>query len=89
MIKNIKNRYDDCTVRLDNNEFIECEFNRCRLEFAGEGPVSLIRCKFSNVSWHLVGPAQNTIHFLRGIYHGMGDAGHKLVESIFDNIRAP
>jgi hypothetical protein len=88
MIKNVFNTYTGGRVRLDNGEFVDCQFEGgCILEYAGTGPVSLIRCKFGVVSWQFTGGAQNTFHFLRGVYHGMGEGGKALVESIFDDIR--
>ena len=87
MIKNISNTYEGGTVQLDNNEFIRCKFQKCRLVFGGTGPVSMVECEFIEVSWEFTGPAQNTLVFLRAMYHGMGDGGEKLVESTFDNIR--
>jgi hypothetical protein len=89
MIKNVRNKYRNTLVQLDNNEFIDCEFEGCKMEYSGLGPVSLVGCKFTNVSWVFVGAAQNTLNFLRGIYHGMGEGGRVLVESTFDNIRHP
>jgi hypothetical protein len=89
MIKNIQNQYKNTRVQLDNNEFIECKFENCTMEFSGMGPVSMVGCQFANVSWVFLGAAQNTLNFLNGLYHGMGEGGRKLVESTFDNIRNP
>jgi hypothetical protein len=87
MIKNIKNKYRKSTVKLDNNEFVECSFDECTLQYAGEGPVAMIGCTFINVQWVFVDAAQQTLQFLQGLYHGMGEGGRTLVESTFDNIR--
>ncbi len=89
MIRNIKKNYDNVTVKLDNGKFVRCKFKNCRLRFGGTGPVSLIECEFSGVSWEFTGPAQNTMTFLRGVYHGIGEGGKKLVEATFDEIRKP
>jgi hypothetical protein len=89
MIKNIRNQYKNISVPLDNNEFVECQFEGCTMEFSGLGPVSMVGCKFTNVRWVFLGAAQNTLNFLHGLYHGMGDGGRLLVESTFDNIRRP
>ena len=87
MIKNIKNTYVGTKVRLDNNDFTECSFTNCILEFAGEGPVSLNKCSFANCQWAFVGPAQTTMQFLQSMYHGMGDGGRAIVEGTFENIK--
>lgn len=89
MIKNVENEYKNVRVILDNNEFIKCRFEGCVLEFSGLGPVSLVECGFSNVSWVFSGPAQNTLQFLKGVYHGMGEGGRSLVETTFENLRQP
>lgn len=89
MTKNIGNSYDNVTLQLDNSEFIRCKFQKCRLVFGGTGPVSMVECEFVGVSWAFTGPAQNTLTFLRAMYHGMGEGGLKLVERTFDEIRKP
>src|SRR5215471_19093637 len=87
MNKNIKNNYRKMTVKLDNNEFVECSFDECTLEYAAKGPVAMIGCTFSNVQWVFVDAADQTLRFLHGLYHGGGQGGRKVVESTFDNIR--
>jgi hypothetical protein len=87
MIKNIKNKYTKTKVKLDNNEFVKCSFDECTVEYAGTGPVSMIDCTFTKVQWVFVDGAQQTLQFLQGLYHGMGEGGRTLVESTFDNIR--
>jgi hypothetical protein len=87
MNKNIKNKYRKTTVKLDNNEFVECSFEECTLQYAGKGPVAMIGCTFTNVQWVFVDAAQHTLQFLQELYHGMGEGGQRLVESTFDNIR--
>jgi hypothetical protein len=89
MIKNVRNKYTNTRVQLDNNEYVECQFVGCTMEFSGLGPVSMVGCEFSNVSWVFLGAAQNTLNFLHGLYHGMGEGGRLLVESTFENIRRP
>jgi hypothetical protein len=88
MNKNIKNKYRKATIKLDNHEFVECFFEECKLEYAGKGPVSIVDCTFINVQWVFVDAAQETLQFLQGLYHGMGEGGRTLVETTFNNIRA-
>lgn len=87
MIKNISNTYRGGKVQLDNNSFTACTFDSCVLEFGGTGPVELNDCSFNNVQWVFTGAAQNTLNFLHGMYHGMGEGGRQIVETTFDNIR--
>jgi hypothetical protein len=89
MIKNFQNVYVQAQIRIDGNEFNECKFDRCTLEFSGTGPVSFVGCTFNGVNWVFSGPAQNTLAFLHGLYHGMGPGGRELVEATFENIRKP
>jgi hypothetical protein len=51
-------------VTLDYNEFIDCEILNCTVLYHG-GEFSLIRTKLTNVRFGLVGPANNTLVFLR------------------------
>jgi hypothetical protein len=89
MIRNVRNTYENVTVKLDNSEFIGCRFLNCTLEYSGIGPVSLQGCSFNNVNWVFTGPAQNTLIFMRGIYHEAGEGGKQLIEKTFENIRKP
>lgn len=87
MIKYSDNRFENMTVRLDGCQFISCKFISCNLEYSGLGQVSLVQCEFDNVKWSFTGPAKNTLQFLRGLYHGMGEQGRQLVDITFNNIR--
>ena len=89
MRKNVANSYENVTVQLDNSEFIRCTFQNCRFVFGGTGPVSMVECEYLGVLREFAGPAQNTLTFLRAMYHGMGEGGPKLVEGTFDEIRKP
>jgi hypothetical protein len=85
----IKNTFKNCGVDLDNTEFIECRFEDCKMIYSALGPVGMTRCTFSNVKWEFKGGAANTIQFLKGMYHGMGEGGRKVVEATFAGIRKP
>jgi len=87
MINNINNKYENVTVKLDNNDFKDCQFINCVMEFGGTGPVSLSGCSFSKSKWVFSGSAQNTLQFLTAMYHGMGEGGKKLIEQTFENIK--
>ncbi len=87
MIKNINNTYKNVTVKLDLNEFIDCTFENCTMEYEGKGQISMIGCSFKNVNWIFSGAAQNTLQFMHSIYHGMGDGGKEIIEKTFENIK--
>lgn len=81
--------FTNSDVRLDGNEYKNCVFENCSLKYGGGGPVSITGCTFNNVRWALVDASQNTLQFLKGIYHGCGPAGQQLVEEVFEFIRRP
>lgn len=81
--------FNNSTVRLDNNEYFKCVFDKCVIEYAGEGPISLDSCSFNSCEWVLVGYARNTLQFLSSMYHGMGEFGQHMVEATFNNIKKP
>lgn len=87
MIKNESKKYVGVPLKIDGNEFNNCTFTGCTLDFSGTAPVSFVGCTFHEVNWVFSGPAQNTLAFLQGLYHGMGEGGKALVEATFDNIR--
>ena len=85
----VQSLFENVDVPLDNAGFENCRFENCTMVYSGHGPVSFSGCVFANVRWVLTGPAQNTMFFLRGLYHGAGDAGRQLVENTFEMIRTP
>lgn len=89
MITNKNNVYRNIQVKLYNNAYTNCLFEGCTMEYSGTRPVSMSGCSFNNVKWVFSGPAQNTLQFMRALYHGMDDGGKKLIEQTFDNIRTP
>lgn len=74
-------------VLMDGNEFRRCTFTDCQLVFRGEQPFVLDQCMIQDPEWVLDGPAANTIQFLTTAYHSMGEAGVRLIEATFNNIR--
>ncbi len=87
MEKNVKLTYSETRVLLDNQEFRDCTFDNCELEFSGTGPVVMDGCHFENPKFVFTGAAQNTLQFMRNLYHGLGKDGKDIIESTFRNIR--
>jgi hypothetical protein len=75
------------TIRLDFNSFTGCQFVRCVMIFGGHGAFSFVGCTFSEVSWQFTEAAAMTLQTLAGLYHGMGEGGRDIVESLFETIR--
>ena len=87
MNKETNNTYTNTKVLLDGKIFENCTFKDCTLEYSGTGTVELTGCNFENSKWVFTGAAGNTLNFLHGLYHGMGEGGKKLVEDTFNNIK--
>ena len=72
-------------ILLDNNEFFNCTFNGCELEYSGGKPPSMGDCTFVSLRITFSGNASDTINFMTALYHG----GFKsIIEKTFDNIRS-
>jgi hypothetical protein len=56
----------DTTIRLDDYEFIDCEFVNCNLEYSG-GFFILNGVRKVNCRYVFLGPAHNTVAFLQAI----------------------
>ena len=88
MAKRIAERFADQRVVLDEDEFFECTFARCRIVYQGGEKAYLVGCRFeAGCSFHFEGAAERTLAFLRGMYHHLGPAGLRLVENTFNEIR--
>ena len=74
-------------VRVDGHDFRRCTFTDCQLVFRGEAPFKMDGCMIQDPEWVLEGPAATTIQFLTTAYHSMGEAGVRLIENTFNNIR--
>lgn len=62
-------QHKDCTfegevVPLDNSSFEGCTFRKCTIAYAG-GPARLVRNRFTDCSFELVGGAANGLFLLR------------------------
>jgi hypothetical protein len=67
--------------------YVGCRFVRCNIGFAGNPvAVRLEGNTFEACNWNFMGPAGNTINFLKAMYaNGQKD----IVEQIFQTIRTP
>jgi hypothetical protein len=70
-------------IELDGNLFERCTFSRCRLVYRGSVPPGMTGCRFDDCTWEFDDAAGRTVAFLRALYHGMGEAGRRLVEDTF------
>lgn len=78
-------RFENQTISLDGGTFRDCTFSNCVFLFSALLPVILEGSSFSNCRWEFVGPAANTMAFIRSLYR-RGET--ELVETIFADIRS-
>lgn len=82
-------KYENTRLQIDNCSFDGCEFKDCLLEYSASGKVSFSNCHFTGrINWVFSGAAKATVEMLKGIYHGMGEGGMKVVEGIINEIRS-
>ncbi len=79
--------FEDQTIAIDGNQYINCTFIKCRIIFTGFEEGVFDECKFISCDWGFSGPAVNTLNYLAAIYNGLGENGHEMVEGIFESIR--
>jgi hypothetical protein len=70
-------------VRMDNEEFHNCRFERCVMVYAGAGGVVMDHCSFNDCRFEFEGAAGNTVKMMSALYQLSSD----LIERTFDNIR--
>lgn len=81
------NKFKNQELDLDNNSFLNCEFEGCILIYSGGPPPSFVGCNFKNTKFMFAGGAANTIQFMVQLYGGMGEGGRQLIEATFRNIK--
>jgi hypothetical protein len=79
--------FEDQTVRLDGNQYSQCKFRRCVLQYGGSEIPELENCEFHECSWSFTEAAARTVQFMTALYHGAGQGGRELIEQTFENIR--
>ena len=75
--------YEDQTMQLDENEYVNCTFRRCRLQYGGAA-LKLEGNNFSQCTWEFTDAAGRTVNFMMALYH---QGGRELIEQTFENIR--
>lgn len=83
-----KQHFVDETIKIGGNQYADCTFERCKLEFEGKSrDTAFIRCRFTECAWIFTGSAVDTLRWLSILYATFGDWGKKEVEALFDQIR--
>ena len=78
--------YESARVSIDATTFDHVVFRRCTMEYGGAELPGFTNCEFHECQWLLVGNAKNTVAFMRGVYHGFGEFGQQMIQSIFGQI---
>ena len=77
-------KFDNLMISLDGSSYRDCEFSQCVFFFSGLLPVDLRGSSFTECRWEFVGPAANTMGFLKALYQ-RGET--QLVEAVFADVR--
>lgn len=66
------------SIALSGNEYHHCKFIECDMQFSGIGNVALTHNEFNSCRWTFIGPASETISFMKAMYR-MGGGGKELI----------
>lgn len=61
------------TIDLDEDEYVDCMFERCLFLFSGNRSVTVQKSTLTDCFWKFVGPAGVTIQFLRNFRKAAGE----------------
>lgn len=67
-------RFENETITLDDNEYIDCTFSQCRFEYAG-GEFNIERIKFDSLQFTVSDAAARTVKLLQGLWAGEAGRG--------------
>lgn len=81
--------FKDAREVLDGNSYKGCTFTNCKIIYRGGSGPSINDCKFNECTWHFEDAAERTVGFMHQVYHGMGDGGIALIDSLITVIRNP
>ena len=66
--------FNNETVPLDGEHFADCEFQSCRMIYAGGEPPIFDHCRFNDCEWKFEGPAAKTLAHLKLVWSVGGKA---------------
>jgi len=82
----LREAFRDITIRIDGRRFIDCTFERCKLEYAGGPPPVFENCTLIDTTWWFAESAGNTIGFLQAMFNTFGQGGKDLVQLVIQMI---
>lgn len=71
MTEHVAKIFEDRTLQIDGQTFVDCEFNRARLMYAGGSEPVFNGCTLRDVTWEFTGAALRTMQVL----HFMNEVG--------------
>ncbi len=76
-----KQQFENQTIVLDDNEYIECTFRNCKFEYNG-GEFNIERIRFDTLEFTVSGPAARTVLLLQSLW--AGETGRRAVQGLLD-----
>lgn len=83
MADHVDETFQNEAVELDGNTYTDCTFVGCRLIYRGGEMPTIEGCRLDGCAWEFEDSAGRTLEFMRGIYHGMGPGGRKVIQDTF------
>ncbi len=87
MVKFHNQEFRNTRVELDGRVFDGCKFYNCELVYRASKPIELKHCEFYETGFLFSDGATLTLSLLEGMYHGMGEGGKKIFESLIKAIQ--
>lgn len=81
--------FNDTSVVIDGNDYIQCTFTGCTLLYRGGIIPKFAGCRLDRCRWVFEDSAIRTIGLLRGMYSGLGAGGRQIVDDFIREIRTP
>jgi hypothetical protein len=73
--------FENETIALDGNDFIDCTFRNCRFVYGG-GDFNIERIRFDSLELTVEGAAGRTVLLLRSLW--ADELGRRLVQGLLD-----
>lgn len=81
-----KQQFDNETITLDDNEYIDCTFRNCKFQYNG-GEFNIERIHFDSIEFTVSGAAARTVRLLQSLW--AGETGRRAVLGLLEGGAAP
>jgi hypothetical protein len=75
-------QFDNETIVLDDNEYVDCTFRNCKFQYNG-GDFNIERIRFDSLEFTVGGPAARTVLLLQSLW--AGDVGRRAVLGLLES----